>query len=197
MRIYTAKLSYLVVSYSTIIISYKTITTASNTYHPLHMTRGYTSCALHWVVATLLLIWTIHSFFTGMELRNFVIEILQPNPPTVCATVTTAIEKGATQFIGCSRRMEGSIVRIRMLGTQPRVLSLCEVQVFGTRRELPLTHLYVLPWDNLLCKHCKPLGFTAANRIPVIFLTARLVHRGGSPCPRKLPRYVCLESPLT
>ena len=67
------------------------------------------------------------------------------NRPTrmTCAEVHHVIHKGETRRIPCRQGVAGSIVMIRLLGTLPMILSLCEVKVYGTNRKPPSIYIYM------------------------------------------------------
>ena len=71
------------------------------------------------------------SSLTENRLKSFVIEVQQhENLVHTCASNEAALKKGETKSFLCKRGSIGNIVRIRLTGTE--VLSLCEVEVFGT-----------------------------------------------------------------
>ena len=53
------------------------------------------------------------------------------SPASVCEEITTALKTNETRHVGCRLGSVGRIVRIRMSGTKPRTLTLCEVEVYG------------------------------------------------------------------
>ena len=75
-------------------------------------------------------------FIDFKPLNKFAIEALLPNS-TATQTCVADVDvgkswkKGATRAIQCRSGITGSIVRIRHTGSTWKVLSLCEVQVYG------------------------------------------------------------------
>ena len=71
------------------------------------------------------------SSLTENRLKNFVIEVQQhENIVHTCASNEAALKKGETKSFLCKQGSIGNIVRIKLTGTG--ILSLCEVEVFGT-----------------------------------------------------------------
>ena len=66
------------------------------------------------------------------RLHDIVIEALEQSQASICAVVGTAIGKSETRKIPCRQGTVGSIVRIRHNDTISAVLTLCEVEVYGT-----------------------------------------------------------------
>ena len=64
--------------------------------------------------------------------ERIVIKALMTNAIHTCASVTT---RGNAMAWKCSRGTKGNRLRIRVNGHKRRILSLCEVQVFGIRGE--------------------------------------------------------------
>ena len=84
------------------------------------------------------------SLFTGRNLNNFVIKTMlsTSSPAGICEEVNGAINTNETRHIGCRLGSVGRIVRIRLIGSKLRPLSLCEVEVYGGNRftiSLPIT----------------------------------------------------------
>ena len=66
------------------------------------------------------------------RLHDIVIEALELSRASICAVVVTAIGKNETRKIPCRPGTVGSIVRIRRNATEAEILTLCEVEVYGT-----------------------------------------------------------------
>ena len=84
------------------------------------------------------------SLFTGKNLNNFVIETLQSksSPAAICEEVNGAMNTNETRHIGCRLGTVSRIVRIRLIGSILKPLTLCEVEVYGGNRftiSLPIT----------------------------------------------------------
>ena len=52
---------------------------------------------------------------------------------STCAVVNEPFKNNETRRISCVRSVIGNIVKIRQTSTEPQVLTLCEVEVFGIR----------------------------------------------------------------
>ena len=50
-----------------------------------------------------------------------------------CASVTGQLKAAETRRISCMPGAIGNIVRIRLTSKKPQTLTLCEVEVFGSR----------------------------------------------------------------
>ena len=76
--------------------------------------------------------------FKGDDLHGFVIEALLPpmSSAALCAEVGPALKTGEKKPIKCYPGTIGRIVRIRMTGTKPGTLTLCEVEVHGSKHHL-------------------------------------------------------------
>ena len=77
--------------------------------------------------------------FTGNKLHDFVIHVLNQynDPPiTICANVGTSFGLGETRRIPCHPNVYGKVVKVQLNGVSRRVLSLCEVEVYGLYSEL-------------------------------------------------------------
>ena len=59
------------------------------------------------------------------------IEALLGRNTYTCADMVEALAGGQTFAIPCDPGVIGNIIRIRITRTEPEVLSLCEVQVYG------------------------------------------------------------------
>ena len=91
--------------------------------------------------------------FTGNKLHDFVIHVLNQysDPPiTVCATVGASFELGETRRIPCHPNVYGNVVKVQLNGVSWRVLSLCEVKVYGVYSEL-LTLLLLYQAQRIQC----------------------------------------------
>jgi hypothetical protein len=66
------------------------------------------------------------------RLHDIVIEALEQSQASICAVVGTAIGRNETRKIPCRPETVGSIVRIRQNATKSGILTLCEVEVYGT-----------------------------------------------------------------
>jgi len=72
-----------------------------------------------------------------------------PAVSMTCAEVYGVINRGETRRIQCHQGVTGSVVRIRQLEAVPMILSLCEVEVYGThRKDTPLS------WATLKISQC-------------------------------------------
>ena len=67
------------------------------------------------------------------RLKGFVIEVVRGGNTRQCASVAGQLEKGETRRITCTVGAIGNIVKVRLTGKAPQVLTLCEVEVFGVR----------------------------------------------------------------
>ena len=91
--------------------------------------------------------------FTGNKLRDFVVQVLNQynDPPiTVCATVGASFELGETRRIRCHTNVYGNVVKVQLNGVSRRILSLCEVKVYGLYSKL-LTLLLLYHAQRIRC----------------------------------------------
>jgi len=70
---------------------------------------------------------------TANRLRTFVIEVLDDEATHICASVPGQLQSGEIRPIMCMGGAIGSIINIRLTRSEPEVLTLCEVEVFGIR----------------------------------------------------------------
>ena len=66
------------------------------------------------------------------RLHDIVIEALEQSQASICAVVGTAVGKNETRKIPCRQGTVGSIVKIRQNATKEEILTICEVEVYGT-----------------------------------------------------------------
>ena len=67
-----------------------------------------------------------------VRLHDIVIEALELSQASICAVVRTVIGNNETRKIPCRPGTVGGIVRIRQNATAAEILTLCEVEVYGT-----------------------------------------------------------------
>ena len=79
-------------------------------------------------------------------LRGISIKALQKNPAhlSTCQIIDEGFDLNETRHITCGSGVKGSVVTITLPGNVLGVLSLCEVQVYGTYGKLSLICLLLI-----------------------------------------------------
>jgi len=68
----------------------------------------------------------------GFRLHDIVIEALRQSETTICEIIVTTLRASETRRIPCRPDAVGSVVRIRQNATNAEILTICEVEVYGT-----------------------------------------------------------------
>ena len=68
----------------------------------------------------------------GKRLHDIVIEALRQSEASICEVIVSALGNGETRRIPCRPETVGNVVRIRQNATEKEILTICEVEVYGT-----------------------------------------------------------------
>ena len=90
------------------------------------------SFGLSTIINSVLTPWVFPVLLPAVRLHDIVIEALELSQASMCAVVGTAVGKNETRKIPCRPGTVGSIVKIRQNATKAEILTLCEVEVYGT-----------------------------------------------------------------
>ena len=122
-------------------------------------------------------VYVLFKILTDGDLRDFVIEVLSSNKSlaAVCAEVTAPLQRNERRHIGCRLGSMGRLVRLRMTGTKPRPLTLCEVEVYGSVYFCLISnHNFVVNHGYLACLiyvcrlHVVASGFQRISEVSLI-----------------------------
>ena len=91
-----------------------------------------TSCLINSTLSLLHQLVYFSSFLADDLLKGFVIEMQLGWNTHQCASVTGQLKPAETRRISCMPGATGNIVTIRLTSQKPQILTLCEVEVFGS-----------------------------------------------------------------